>query len=561
MGEHPVDEITKRLDEIKAEVAVISKSDEFDAAQKREKLMALKTERDALLAEKATIEENEKLAAELTADPEPAAEESADEAPAEEAAPEAPAEEAAPAAPADAADPVAEAEAATAEAAVEEPAPEAIAAAVSGVQSDATVTDETSPARRRVAITASSTTAGLSRGAEMTVGDWTSLHKHAARTGEGTVQKFASIERNLGDGPVVSDRNTPLQNSVIMASAGMGAEDIAPISAAACYCGPFETMKDITTIGLDDRPVLGLFRTVPVTGPFNYIRELNVADVAAGVTQWECTDQDAVDPAVQATWKPCVDLDCATPTQVDPYSIVACGKHDIFQQLSHPELIDDFIAKLGIRYARLAEQLLLDQILADSTVLTYAATNLGLLWELEVVLGHLTGLASYGQRIRWSDYALILPPGLMEAIIADEHVRGFSRGANRSDIMAQLRELGVGQIVESLDVNSTAEAQYLAAIGAYVSPGGTVAFDPNTAIGTYDIHVVPLSSYTVGQSTLVDAGFTRDADLIRQNKVQYFVEGAEFIEKMNDVPSFTIRLTGYGNGGRSALATPDITEA
>jgi hypothetical protein len=255
-----------------------------------------------------------------------------------------------------------------------------------------------------------------------------------------------------------------------------------------------------------------------------------------------------------------VDLDCASPTQVDPYSIVACGKHDIFQQLSHPELIDDFIAKLGINYARIAERLLLDQLLADSTVLTYAATNLGLLWELEVVLGHLVGLAGYGQRINWGDYALILPPGFMEAVIADEHVRGFSRGAGRAEIMAQIRELGVGQVVESLDVNSTSEADYLAAIGTYVSPGATVPFDPSTAIGTYDIHVVPVSSYTVGSSTLVDAGFTRDADLIRQNKVQYFMEGAEFIEKMNDVPSFTVRLTGYGNGGRSALQTPDPAE-
>lgn len=553
-----MDEINKRLDEIKAEARLISKDDELTGAKRVEKLAALKAEKDELQAQLAASEEAAKLAEELTAD-----EPKAEEAPAEEAPAEAPAAEETPAE-----EPKAEeaAEVAPAEAPAEEeaaevaPEPEAIAAAVSSVSSDVAVTSEASPAAKRVAITAASTTAGLSRGAEMSVSDWSGLHKHAARTGEGTMQKFATIERNLGDGPVVSDRNTALQNSVIMASGGATADDIAPISAAACYCGPFETMKDITTIGLDSRPVQGLFRTVPVSGPFNYIRELNVADVAAGVTQWECADQDAVDPAVQATWKPCVDLDCASPVQVDPYSIVACGKHDIFQQLSHPELIDDFIAKLGIRYARLAEQLLLDQLLADSTVLTFAATNLGLLWELEVLLGHIVGLASYGQRINWGDYALILPPGLMEAIIADEHVRGFSRGANRADIMAQLRELGVGQVIESLDVNSTSEADYLAAIGTYVAPGTTVAFDPNTAIGTYDIHIVPVSSYTVGSSTLVDAGFTRDADLIRQNKVQYFVEGAEFIEKMNDVPAFTARLTGYGNGGRTALATPDPTE-
>lgn len=572
-----MDEQQKRINEIAVEIRALKrKLEQADGLDDKQKILAemreLGAERTSLDAEIAATKEAEAIA-EATKEPEadePKADADADageakteaadgegEQPAAEAKPEA---EAKPDADADAAEAKPEAEAEEAKSdddAKADAEPEAIAAAVGGVKPK--VTGEAPEAGGKLAITASATTGGLSRGADMETGDWSRLHKHAARAAEGRTI-FASIERHSGSGRVVSSRNSAIENSSIMAGVGVSDEEIQPLTAAACYCGPFETMKDITTIGLDDRPVLGLFRTVPVTGPFNYIRELNIADVQAGVTQWECTDQDAVDPANQATWKPCVDLDCADPVQVDPYAIVACGKHDIFQQLSHPELIDDFIAKLGIRYARIAEQLLLDQLRADSTVLTYAATNLGLLWELEVVLGHIAGIAGYGQRINWSDYALILPPGFMEAIIADEHVRGFSRGANRADIMAQLRELGVGQIVESLDVSADAEAAYTAAIGTYIAPGTEVAFDPNTAIGEWQIHLVPLSSYTVGQSTLVDAGFTRDSQLIRQNKVQYFMEGAEFIEKMNDVPSFTVQLTGYGNGGRSALQTPDPVE-
>lgn len=529
-----MDEFLKRLAEIRDRAAEIAKMDVIDE-EARAELRTLRDERTELEAKIADAE----LVAELTAEvPAPKAEEQGgegeggDDAPAEDATEDAPAE----GAPAEA------------------PSPEAIAAAIGA----AAPKDSDLPQGSQTGLTivASSTAYGMQVGSKMEADDWQRVFRFAANQGEGR-HVFASIDRGIAGRKAVSSRNSPIENALIMSTRE---DDPAamPLTAAACYCGPFETNKEILSLGLDDRPVAGLFRSVPVTGPFKYVRDINLADVSAGVTLWDCADQSAVDSGVPSTWKPCVDLDCLPEHQVDPYAIPACGRFSIFQQVSHPELIDDFITKLGIVYARRAEQALLDTLRADSTVLTYGLAGMGLLHELTGVLGHLAGFSGYVRRINWGDYALILPPGLMDALIADEHRRGFSRGATRADILSQLRELGVGQVIEARDADTTAEVNYLAAHGLYVDPGNTVAFDPCTAIGSWTINLVPVSAYTRGESTLVEAGFQRDADLTRQNMVQWFMEGHEFLEKMTpDVPSYTIELSGAGTGGTSALVTPE----
>lgn len=527
-----MDEFLKRLAEIRDRAAEIAKMDVIDEAARTE-LRALRDERTGLETQIADAE----LVAELTADV-PAAK--ADEGGEDEGGEEAPAET--------------PAETVEVEVETTEPSPEAIAAAVGGAKPKDGNLPQSAPSG--LAIVASSTSYGMQVGSKMEADDWQRVFRFAANQGEGR-HVFASIDRN-DNRKALSSRNSPIENSLIMSAARDESHPLQPLTAAACYCGPFETSKDILSLGLDDRPVAGLFRSVPVTGPFKYVRDINLGDVSAGVTLWDCADQAGVVSGTPGTWKPCVDLDCLPEYQVDPYAIPACGRFSIFQQVSHPELIDDFITKLGIVYARRAEQALLDTLRADSTVLTYGITGMGLLHELEGVLGHLAGFSGYVRRINWGDYALILPPGLMDAIVADEHRRGFSRGATRQAIMSQLRELGVGQVIEARDADTTAEADYLAAHGLYVDPGNTVVFNPCTAIGTWTINLVPVSAYTRGESTLVEAGFQRDADLTRQNMVQWFMEGHEFLEKMTpDVPSYTIELTGAGTGGTSALVTPE----
>jgi hypothetical protein len=523
-----VDEFVKRLDEIRARAAEIAQMDEINE-EARAELRALRDERTELEAKI----EDVKLVAELTAEVE---QPKAEEAPAEETVEE-----------------TVEEVVETVEETVEEPTAEAIAAAVSTAAP--TETAVPTEAHEGLTIVASSNAYGMSVGSKMEVSDWERVSRLASKGGEGRFT-FGNIVRHES-GKALSSRNSAIENTMLM-STKPEHNALQPLTAAACYCGPFEVDKSIRTLGMDDRPVAGLFASRPVTGPFQYIQDLNLGDVAAGVNLWTCADQEGVVDGDPGTYKPIVELGCADPVTVDPYAIVAAGRVSLFQQVSHPELVDDFITKLGIQYARLAEQALLDKLRADSTVLTYGLAGMGLLHEIEGVLGHLSGLAGYTRRIDWNNYALILPPGLMDALITDEHRRGFSRGANRAAITSQLRELGVGQIIEARDADSTAEANYTAAAGTFVDPGNTVAFDPCNAIGTWTVNVVPVSAYSRGESTLVEAGYQRDATLTRQNMVQWFMEGHEYLEKMSpDVPSFTLELTGAGTGGTSALVDPE----
>lgn len=533
-----MDELLNRLREIRSRAAEIAKFDVIDEDARAE-LRALRDERVQLEAKIADAEIIEQLSADV---PEYKAEAGGEDTPADTDAEDTPVDDGE-------GDDAAPAEGDVA------PAQEAIAAAVSNTKpADTTLTP--SGADTGLVITASSTAYGMRVGEKMQVDDWQRVFRFASNQNEGR-HVFASIDRSTGK-KVVSSRNSAIDNTIIMAQPQ---DDDAPtrsLTAAACYCGPFETNKEIQSLGVDDRPVAGLFRAVPVTGPFKYVRDLSLAAVNAGVTLWDCADQAAVDPNTPSTWKPCVDLTCLTEYTVTPHAIPACGRFSVFQQVSHPELIDDLINKLGIVYARRAEQALLDAIRADNTVLTYGIAGMGLLHELTGVLGHLSGLSGYVRRIDWKDYALILPPGMLDALVADEHRRGFSRGANRADIIQQLKDLGVGQVVEARDADTTAEADYTTAHGVYVSPGGTVAFNPCTAIGTWTAHIVPVNAYTRGESVLVEAGFERDSSISRQNTVQWFMEGHEFLEKMTpDVPGFTIELTSAGTGGSSALVTPE----
>lgn len=542
-----MDELLKRLGEIRERAAAIRALDVIGNDEREEltKLVAERKEIEAKVADHNALAELEADDPEVVT-PAPAetpAEEKPEETPAAPA--ETPAETPA--------EVPAEVPATPAE---EEPTPEAIAAAIGGAPSTSEL-PEASASDNRLPIVASSAGFGVAAGSEMDAGSWARIHNHAKGVGAGVKQVFAQIVRH-SDEKALTTRNSAIENSMLMAAAKPGEEGLQSIVAAACYCGPNEVDKSIDTLGLDDRPVAALFRSKPFTGPFDYVRDMPLSAVAGGVTIWECEQQEDVVATTPSTWKPCAVLDCGDAVTVTPYAIPACGLFSIFQQLSHPELVDDFIKKIGIYYARLAEKEILDRLRAFSTTLTYGVAGMGLLNELEGVLGHLAGFTGYVRRINWSNYALILPPGFVTALIADEHRRGFSRGANRESIMQQLRELGVGQVIEALDADSTAEGDYLAAHALYVDPGETVAFNPCTAIGTWTIHIVPVDAFVRGESTLVDAGFERDTSLIRQNMVQYFFEGHEFFEKVApDVPSFTLELTGAGTGGTSALVTPE----
>lgn len=402
----------------------------------------------------------------------------------------------------------------------------------------------------RPRLVASSNMESLSVGTPMTATMMQSVHRMADSGRYNGRHVFASMNRWEPGARAVSSRYSAIENMKIMAAAESRAMNIA---AAACFCGPDEAVKTIAACGVDGRPVADLFRSVPVSGRFNYVKPLPISDVAGGIAIWDCADQDAVDRDDAATWKPCIDLDCQDEVNVEPYLIPVCGTFTTQQQLSHPELIDEFLRKLAIAQDRIAETKLLDEIRASSHVFT-VDTGQGILSQLVHIIGQLADVTPYGNRLDQGGYVLVVPNGTVEKLVADQHLRGAQDGLRRDTILAMLADIGVSRIVEAHEADTAANAAYSAATAALPALGVPTAYDPATnSVGTVPFYLFNPDAYSHGMSDIVEAGFVRDAALTRQNRTQYFLEGAEYLEKVNCHPSFVLEITACPTGTATQL--------
>jgi hypothetical protein len=139
-------------------------------------------------------------------------------------------------------------------------------------------------------------------------------------------------------------------------------------------------------------------------------------------------------------------------------------------------------------------------------------------------------------------------------------MRGFSQNLAVARIQALLRENFGVRIVESWEVDSTAEAAYTGgavAIGALADGAAATPLEATTHTpDRYPLYLLKPESFIAGSSDVVEAGYHRDANMVRQNLVRHFYEGMEFLEKVSDHTSFVVELTNCPNGGASPLGDP-----
>lgn len=541
-----MDKILQRLNEIKAEAELALK--DLTGSERVEKLEALKTERAELLAQRQEILDAEAIAAELS---EGAPEDEKEEEPAEEVE-EAPAEVEAPA------EEVADEVEAPADA-------EALALAASAaatVDNDSPDAADYSP----IVLTAAGNVGGTSPGVKITAADMARIHRHSSGNkpsqGETVRSIFATMSAGTpADVRMPSETYSAEANTAIMA-AGIEPGKRRPLTAAAAFCGPEDIILDICSSGVTARPVQDLFRTVPVRGEFKYMKSATLADVDDGINQWEVADQEALDPDDPLTWKPCVDLTCRAETTVTPYAIVGCANMGVWQQLSAPEQIENWLRMMQIDYARVAESLLLDRVRAQSKNFSAGTTGNGLWNLLNTLLAYSAANIAAVQRETMEGYVIVAPYGFTEALAADLALRGFSTNPTTADVQRLLRENYGVRIVESYETDNTVAAAFrtgATSLLALADGNVAVAFDQNAhAPDTWPVYLIKPSSFTAGDTSVVDAGYFRDANLVRQNLVRYFWEGFEFLEKQCPDLSFTFNLTTCPNGTASALITaPD----
>lgn len=525
-----MDEILKRLNEIKAE-AIALKSDDPD---RKEKLAALLAESNELKAQKVEIEAEAEALRAISEVPEaPAEGDDEEEAPADDA----PAEEEAPAEGDDA-------EASTQSVAL-------AASAANPVDTDIAATHDSKP----IALIASGNVGGTNPGDSINSRSLDRIHRHAgtSKPGAGAIKSvFATME--IATGPALSDRNTAEQNSALMASAG---SSIKPITAAAAFCGPDDIVLDICAAGTDARPVQSLFRNVPVRGKFRYMKTATLSDVSSGITIFSEANQLDLDVEDAETWKPCVDLSCRDETTVTPYAIPACTTLGVWQQLSAPEQITNWLTQMQKQYSRIAEQQLLDRVRAQSYVYSAGAGGQGLWTTVQPILANVATNVAAVNRGTTEGYVIIAPYGFLDALAADETMRGMSQNVAKARIQALIKENYGMTVVESYETDSTVSASYRTGVtdlGTKVLGGAATAFTQGDASpDVYPIYVLHPDSFVAGSSDVVDAGYYRDGTLVRQNLVRYFWEGMEFLEKTCDHLSFVYELSNCPSGAAPAL--------
>lgn len=384
------------------------------------------------------------------------------------------------------------------------------------------------------------------------------------------MERFGAREN---DDNVVSDFNTGMVNSRIIAKAraafaAQNGNRPAPLTAAGCFCGPDELIRETGVVGRRGRPFAAMFPTIAISGGFRAMPDLafNVdTGLRSGVTQWTCVDQSAVDAADPDTWKPCADLECFTEETYEPYAVTACVTAERFHKWAHPEQVDAWINLLGIEYDALAETLLIDQVEGEAgTPFTIGAAG-GLMEEHGMVAKIIYALANFAYPLGYQyregagvldGYTLSVPVGMAEALYADEMMRGFPSGVESKEAIVAKIERGSGvRMVERLDESTSRKAAAAATVVALGAGGAIDANDTPLLPPSFRLYLIPLEGYVHGEGTLVNADWYTDDALIRQNRLRYFLENLEILVNLSVRKPYILDVPGVIVG-----AYTDLTE-
>lgn len=421
-----------------------------------------------------------------------------------------------------------------------------------------------------MALVASAGTAGVNAGSQLTRDDVLKVlqasHTAASRVTNGKVRMF-EVQRWGGEVETPSDNRSTIDNTRIIMEARerhLKGENMRPAAlvAGGCFCGPDELIRETGVVGERGRPVAGLFPSIPISGGFRAMPDIafNV-DNLGSVVQWTCDDQDAVDPGDSGTWKPCTEIDCFTEESFVPYAVVACTTASRFHRWAHPEQVDRHIDLLGIEYDSVAETLLLDKLEADAgTPLTIGAgetADLGMVAQVIYALSSLSFALGYEHREGsgvLDRYTLIAPVGFAEALYGDEKLRGFPSGVTSKAALISMIEDGSGiRIVERLDEPTSRKAAAAATVAA-LNAGGAIDDTSSPLLPpTFRLFLVDTSQWVHGEGTLVAADWHVDGDLRAQNRMQYFLENLEILERLGVKKTHIIDLPGQIKGTYSDL--------
>lgn len=496
------DDAAEHRDELREAVAA--------AASISDRIVEVQTEDAAIAAELAAMDEQ-------MSDPDPEPEEEAE--PAEEAEEEAPADPEPEAE--DIVDPEPELVPAAAAPAAK-PARATVAAAAALVPAEAAPRPSTPPANRIVAVQ------GGMVGQEITDG-WKGIGARAAsvmRAMHGTSgngEKIA-VAKLLGD--YEPERMLDVHDATgnMAKINAIGAGDVDALVAAGGFCAPASPYYGMAVVEDDSRPVrAGLQNFAAARGSVSLILPDQIGDFDTATDEWTEADDEAVTDS-SATWKPVQEITCGSTTTYTLRAVTKILQFGNFDARTHPEKVDAVMAKAAANHARLAEQLLLDDIKTQSVV-TNANGMVGVARDTLVRVGQ--AAAGYRNRNRMPLEATLdfyAPGWLRDAMQADLALAApgdVTIDDALAEIEGYLRLRNVNPIWY-MDGPSTGHNQYFSA-----QTGGTAQSTLNAFPSYVQWGLHHQGAFLFLDGGELDLGVVRDSTLNRKNAYQVFAETFE----------------------------------
>lgn len=326
----------------------------------------------------------------------------------------------------------------------------------------------------------------------------------------------------------------------------------------AAICGPFDIIREIPDAFSSSTPVADMFPSRPAGRlGFQFAHSVPIEAVVSAVTVWDSTDQDGVDEEDASTWKPCVEVSCPAPGDVEAEAIPGCLIFDNTTEMSNPETVTNFTNALRAQRARVKDGRLLQIIDANSSA--YNADDVqesyGAVATIIEVANTLIGQAVWAQRLEDPDYDLIVDGPTIRLARIDLANRGYGV-PEVSDVVQHIVSQvdGLSNVVVSLDEALGGAQPGLPLVG--LNPAGDAADTLPTLNGIRRLRLIAPEAGLYGETGEQNAGVSRDTRMLRMNKAQYFIEEYVMLAKHGWQPWLFADTYLCADGARAGLLEP-----
>lgn len=318
-------------------------------------------------------------------------------------------------------------------------------------------------------------------------------------------------------------------------------------------CAPLEPYYGVGFYSSEARPVFGSMPKfnaprggVKIYASPRFSDDLIPADTGYG--QWTRTD----DNNVSAEKNDCYDFVCGDTTDYEVYGVYRCMNIRNLDAITFPELVAAHQNQLGSKFARYADKLLLDAMVATADIAVHASATYG---ATRTILSRMDQIAArYRENERLDDTPVL-----------DIWLPRWIRNALREDVIRAANDSGVPEVVVDATINSWFGDIGLVPHFTFDNPtsagdlstqtSGVVNAWPDTTWYILSVRgnlgILDLGSINIGVSP---NGSFRDSALTKRNRFQMFMESFEGLVNRG-APVWRGEVTVLANGAQPAGVT------